>query len=209
MTRVELTFSHFKEMQKNGYTVDILYLLKLVQKEKCDLQAMCQGDPKLEAMYQSIMRKGLLSSTGKLTLEGKALLDFISKPGTESFEKMKMLDDTEFVKFWNAFPGTDIFTYKGKSFSGSRTLRVNRDECKLRLRKILDEGEYTIDELVQALQLDVLQKKENSFKTGTNRLSYMQSSITYINQRSFEPFIELIKSGYQFESEEKTGGTDI
>lgn len=210
MTRVELTFSHFKELQKNGYSVDILFLLRLVFKEKCDLQAMCQGDPKLEAIYQSVVRKGLLSSSGKLTLEGKALLEFISKPVDEKYEKMKTIDDSEFMKWWNSYPGTDTFVHNGKSFAGTRTLRNNKDECKIRLRKILDEGEYTIDELVEALKLDVLQKKENSFKTGTNRLTYMQNSLTYLNQRSFEPYIELIKEGYKIEQTPKPiGGIDI
>jgi len=56
----------------------------------------------------------------------------------------------------------------------------------------------------------VAQKKENSVKTGTNRLSYMQNSFTYLNQRSFEPFIELIKEGGKVEETDKpVGGTDV
>jgi hypothetical protein len=74
----------------------------------------------------------------------------------------------------------------------------------------LEEGEYTLEELVEALRFDVLQKKENSVKTNTNKLTYMQNSLTYLNQRSFEPFIELIKEGVKIqESETPVGGTDI
>jgi hypothetical protein len=38
----------------------------------------------------------------------------------------------------------------------------------------------------------------------------MQNSLTYLNQRSFEPFIELLKEGYTVEDKAPTnGGTDI
>jgi hypothetical protein len=51
---------------------------------------------------------------------------------------------------------------------------------------------------------------DNTVKTKTNKLTYMQSSITYLNQRSFEPFIELIKEGAKIEESTKpVGGVDI
>ena len=49
--------------------------------------------------------------------------------------------------------------------------------------------------MVEALEYEVVQKKENSVKAGENKLKYMQNSLTYLNQRTFEPFIELIKEG--------------
>jgi hypothetical protein len=56
----------------------------------------------------------------------------------------------------------------------------------------------------------VLQKKENSVKQRSNKLTYLQNSATYLNQRSYEPFIELIKEGAQIEEAPKIiGGTDI
>jgi hypothetical protein len=80
----------------------------------------------------------------------------------------------------------------------------------LKFDKILEEGEYTAKDLIDSLNLDVLQKKENSVKTGTNRLTYMQNSLTYLNQRSFEPFIDLLKENYNVEDKAPTnGGTDI
>jgi hypothetical protein len=121
----------------------------------------------------------------------------------------KKVDD-EFERWWKAYPGTDTFSYKGKSFSGSRSMRVKKDECKVKLKKILEEGEYTIDELIAALEFEVLQKKENSLKTGTNKLSFQQNSLTYLNQRTFEPFIELVRAGETIkESQPVAGGTDI
>jgi len=116
----------------------------------------------------------------------------------------------EFDRWWKTYPGTDIFTYKGKNFTGGRTLRVQKDECQAKLDKILAENEYTIDELIAALEYEVLQKKENSVKTGTNRLAFMQGTVTYLTQRSFEPFIELIREGKTIIEEPVIkGATDI
>lgn len=119
-------------------------------------------------------------------------------------------DNDLFEAWWKVYPGTDTFTHKGVSFTGSRGLRVNKEECKLKFDKILGEGEYTADVMIEALQFDILQKKENSVKTKTNKVTYMQNSLTYLNQRTFEPFIELIKEGAKIEESTKpVGGIDI
>ena len=89
-------------------------------------------------------------------------------------------------------------------------MRVRKEDCKVKFKKILEEGEYTIDDLIAALEYEVLQKKENSLKTGANKLTFQQNSLTYLNQRTFEPFIELVKAGETIkESQVVTGGTDI
>jgi len=41
-------------------------------------------------------------------------------------------------------------------------------------------------------------------------LKNMQNSLTYLNQRSYEPFIELIKEGAKIEEAPQiVGGTDV
>ena len=89
-------------------------------------------------------------------------------------------------------------------------MRVKKEDCKVKFNNVLSEGEYTAGELIAALQYEVLQKKENSLKTKVNRLTFMQNSLTYLNQRSFEPFIELIREGKTIkESPEPIKGMDI
>ena len=95
------------------------------------------------------------------------------------------------------------------TFTGSRTLRNSKDDCRLKFDKILLEGEYTPEQLIEALSFDVLQKKEASVKEKTNKLKYMQNSLTYLNQRSYEPFIELIQEGAVIKETQQIGGTDI
>ena len=76
--------------------------------------------------------------------------------------------------------------------------------------KILLEGDYTSEQLVEALKYDVQSKKDNSISTGTNNLTFMQNSLTYLNKKTFEPFIEIIKEGKEIKNNDYyAGSTDI
>lgn len=208
MNLQKITFSHFNEIHKSGYTLDHIYLLIQVEAE-VDVKALCNESPKLEALYQGIHRKGLITREGKLTMTGKELLEFVRKEHEHvKLEKKKPIA-SDFELWWKAYPGTDTFSYQGKSFTGTRSLRTKKDDCKAKLNKILEEGECTLDELVQALEFEVLQKKMNSLKEKTNKLTFMQNSLTYLNQRTFEPFIELIRANVKLVPQTETGSTDI
>jgi hypothetical protein len=199
---------HFKEILKQGYSADIIFLLEMIE-QGLEVKQYC-NTPKLEVLWQTIERKQLVTETMHLSADAKALLDFIRSEEPSSEIVQVRIEDEKFDKWWKAYPGTDTFTYKGKSFQGTRAMRVKKEECKGKMMIILQEGEYSIDDLIKALEFDVLQKKENSIKTGANKLTYMQNSLTYLNQRSFEPFIELVKQGAVVqETVNTTGGTDI
>lgn len=203
-----LTFSHFKELTKAGYSLDMLFFIKLIE-EGHDPDEMCADDAKMKMLYQTVRRKGLLSESNKVTIIGKQVLSFLNEEVEVKIPKKKK-NDTDFDVWWTTYPGTDTFTYKGESFTGTRGMRVKKEDCKIKFNNILQEGEYTAGELIAALQYEILQKKENSLKTKTNRLTFMQNSLTYLNQRSFEPFIELIREGKTIkESPEPVKGMDI
>lgn len=205
---LKISAYHFEELIKKGYSLDIIYLLKLIE-QRFDIEPLCEGSMKIAALYQTLIRKGLVSENDKITLQGEELLKFIDSKEATRIVKRKPAT-TEFEDWWKAYPGTDTFEHRGKRFTGARSLRQNKEECRLKFDKILLEGEYTAAQLKQALEFDVLQKKESSFKTNSNKLTYMQNSLTYLNQRSFEPFIELIKEGAVIEETHKpTGSTDI
>ena len=206
---IKVTPYHFEQLLKDGFTLDMIFLLKLID-EEFDIKTLAEGGPKTDMLCQTLRRKGLMSEQFKITVLGRNLLEFMNSRAKTSKIVKKTQTFAEFERWWAAFPGTDIFTHKGKSFSGGRTLRVYKDDCQLKLDAILAEGEYTVDQLIAALEYEVLQKKENSFKTGTNRLTYMQGSLTYLNQRSFQNYIELINQGVVIkEADEPIKGMDI
>jgi hypothetical protein len=176
--------------------------------EQVDLSSIVNNSARIAALHQSLIRKGLISDNDeRLTIMGKELLSFIKTEGEVKIVKKKASVD-EFETWWKTFPGTDTFTHKGRKFTGSRSLRQNKEDCKIKFNKILLEGDYTAKQLTDALQYDVDQKKDASIKQGTNKLTFMQNSLTYLNQRSYEPFIELINEGIELDSTPQSG-TDI
>jgi hypothetical protein len=166
---------------------------------------------KIASVYQSLIRKALITKDDeKLTVLGRDLLVFMdTKMNTKIVRRRPAT--TDFEEWWKTYPGTDGFEHKGKSFKGTRALRLHKDDCRLKFDKILLEGEYTAAQLIAALNFEVNQKKETSITENTNRLKFMQGSSVYLNQRAFEPFIELINDGATItEAKLKpTGGTDI
>ena len=206
--KLNLSPWHFEELIKKSYSLDHIFLLKLIE-QQIDIQPLCDGSMKIAALLSGLIRKGLISEHDeKITTIGKELLIFIDSKEEKKIVKQKPAT-TEFNDWWLTYPGTDTFTHKNKTFSGSRTLRQNKDECRLKYDKILLEGEYTSSQLIEALKFDVLQKKEASLKENTNKLTYMQNSFTYLNQRSYEAFIELINAGIIIKETRSNGSTDI
>lgn len=205
---IKLTPFHFEEIVKKGYSLDHIFILQAIE-GGLDIAPLSEKSAKIEALVSTCKRKGLLSEDGKLTIEGKGILDFLTTKTTEKFAK-KNTAPTSFDDFWNTFPGTDTFKVGDRVFKGSRSLRVNKDQCQIKWNKIINEGEYKPEVIIKAIKLDIAQKKEMSVKKGENKLTYMQNSLTYLNQRSYEPFIDLLSDQELSQQEpEKTIYTGI
>ena len=210
MNLSSLTLSHFEFLHNSGYNLDHVYLLIQIEH---GLDLSQNENPKMKALHQGIYRKGLITEDGKLTLRGKELLKYVNEteeqPVAKPLKKLKIPKEN-FEAWWKAYPGTDTFTHKNTKFTGTRSIRTKKDDCKAKFDNIIAEGEYTVQEMISALEYEVLQKKENSIKHKTNKLTFMQNSLTYLNQRTFEPFIELIREGHKVEeTPTNIGGTDI
>ena len=192
--KFNLTAFHFRELIVKSYSLDHIFLLKMIH-EQFDLSILVKESAKIAALKQSLIRKGLITETeDKLTTLGVELLVFIDSKESKKIEKKKV-DDSKFEEFWSNFPGTNNFTHHGHSFTGDRSLRINKDDCRIKFDKVLLENEYTSEELIGALKLHILKIKEESVKTNVNKLTYLHNSSTYLSQRDYEPFIELIQQG--------------
>lgn len=208
--KLNVTPQQFEELIKRGYNLDVIFLLKLID-EQYDVSPLCEGSMKIGSVYQTLIRKALITKDDeKITTLGKDLLEFMDAKSTGKLIKRKPAT-TDFEEWWKNYPGTDSFEYKGKKFTGTRAIRKGKDECRLKFDKILLEGEYTAQQLIAALNYELLQKKESSVSTNSNRMTFMQNSVTYLNQRAFEAYIELINDGAKIDiaPQKPTGGTDI
>ena len=208
--KLSVTPEQFEELIKRGYNLDVIFLLKLVD-EQFDVSPLCDASMKVGSVYHSLVRKGLITADDeKLTLVGKDLLEFMNSKSTGRIVRRKPAS-TDFEEWWKNYPGTDKVEYKGKIYPGTRSLRLYKDDCRLKFDKILLEGECTAAELIEALKNEVLQKKEASIATNSNRLTFMMGSSVYLNQRAFQGFVDLIRDGAKIDiaPQKPQGGTDI
>jgi hypothetical protein len=197
----------FKELIKRSYSLDLIYLLKLIE-EQYDVQPLYEDSMKISALYQSLIRHGFITpEEEKITIAGKDLLKWFEDASGTKIIKRKPLT-TDFEEWWKHYPPTDSFEIDGKVFKGTRALRKGKEECRRKFKTIIEEGEYTAQQLIDALKYEVNQKVERSVKERKNIMSYMQGSIPYLNQRTFEGFIELMKQE-PTEPSVQTGPTDI
>jgi|TARA_R100000084_G_scaffold109265_2_gene75108 hypothetical protein len=205
--KLHITPEQFEQLIKRSYSLDVIYLLKLID-AKYDVKPLYEDSMRLSAIYQSLVRKGLITKDDeKITIIGKDLLKFVGEDNNQTKFVKKKPNATAFDEWWKLYPGTDTFTYQGRKFSGTRALRKDKQACKIKFNNILNEGDYTAEQLIEALKIEISQKVNMSMKTKQNRLTYMQNSLTYLNQRTFEAFIELI--GEDTKPAEPTGSTDI
>lgn len=205
--KLQMTIEKLQELLNRGYSVDHIVVLKAID-EGIDISENIKENPKIDLLYQALVRKALIFEENKLTITGKELLVFVDSKDKKRIAKPKVAS-SEFDLWWDAYPRTDTFEYKGKKFTGSRSFRVGKDDCRTKFSKILLEGEYSAQQLVDALNLEVFQKKERSVKENNNKMNYMQNSLTYLNQRTFEGFIELLKQGVTITETKTIGATDI
>jgi len=164
---------------KKGYTLDMVYMMILVD-GRFDIKALRKSSVKIENIHKSLIVKGLVTEEGILSVPGKEILQFIESEKSELV--LTKPSDDHFLTWWKTFPGTDTFREGGKTFVGSRALKSSKDECRLKFNAILQEGEYTAEQLIGALALDIKQKKAMSVKVNTNKLTYLQNSLTYLRR---------------------------
>lgn len=192
-----------------------LYLLEAFEEGK-DLSKYLEN-PKMESWRQTLLRKGYINENGKVLNPGLNLLEVIRKSLSKKNEKLDKNvsnEETPFDLWWKQYPGTNNFEVNGKRFKGTRTFRVEKDTCRLLYTRIVNSGEYTDNEMLEALKLEVETRKEESYKTGEDKLKYLQNSATYLRQYSFDPYVELVRSGVKTQQKQSnqvdySGGINI
>lgn len=192
-----ITPYHFLELLKSGVNLDMLFTLELIEKD-IDVDYFFDKSFQGGDILQSLVRKGYISdSLREITTEGRALLEFTRRDPDVKVKLKKKVIITEdvFDKFWDAYPTTDNIVKDNKIIiKGTRAIRKGKkDELKVKLGKILAEGQYTIEDIVRALNFEVDQKIQESIRRRENKLSYMQNPEAYLNQRTFEAYIEISK----------------
>lgn len=88
--KLHITPEQFEQLIKRSYSLDVIYLLKLID-AKYDVKPLYEDSMRLSAIYQSLVRKGLITKDDeKITIIGKDLLKFVGEDNNQTkFVKKK------------------------------------------------------------------------------------------------------------------------
>lgn len=178
-----------------GFDLNMLYLLERAY--IAPLKTEFCANPKIKAWEQTLIRKGLITVEGEITEEGKKVYGILSsssgevvaeykKEKKEKVEKVK----SDFDRWWDTYPSTDNFVYKNKQFKGSRSMKVKKADCMNKFREIIAEGKWKADDIIAGTFNHMEIAKEDSYRRGENKLSYIANSERYLRERMFEGFIK-------------------
>jgi hypothetical protein len=137
--------------------------------------------------------RGLISKKGILPA-GEAFYKQICDTKLETPVSKKVKEeaiDNGFSEFWNSYPASANFSYRGMTFKSERALRSNKQVCEMLYNAAISKGEVTKEQILAALKYQVREAKEASFKTGTNKLQFFPGVEPYLRQEKYMAFIEV------------------
>jgi len=189
--KLDITDAHFVELHKKGYTTDMVVILSWINKE-LSVEHIIKESKKVEVVIKTMIRKGLITEEFKMTKLGIEILDFVSKKTNKKLIKPKV-HATKFDEWWEVFPANDYFKINNKTFGPTRTIRQDKETCRLLFNKLVLDKTYTAQEIIDATLYDINLKKERSYKTNSNQLKFLQNSATYLRRKIFDGFVGLDK----------------
>lgn len=190
-----IKLSHLKKLEENRLTLNHLFVLEKI----------CKGEgEKVSKMNElkALERKELIIST-VLTEKGKQFYEDLS--GEEAnveitnppVEELSLTKKQLFDLWWGtrqiegAYPTTSYFSYEGKVFEGTRKMNVRKADTYKNFCNIIDKGEYTGEEIIQATKNHMLMVKRESLKTRSNKMQYVYNSERYLREKAFEGYLNI------------------
>jgi hypothetical protein len=150
---------------------------------------------KWKGIAQTLIRFQYISEDGLITIKGKEIYESLCNRGVidENTKNIReIMTKDYFEEWWKLYPVSDGFKRGDKKFGISRSLKVygKKADHRKKLEAIINEGQHTWKDLIEALETEILYRKDESCRSGDNKLKYMHNSLTYIIQRDFEAWIE-------------------
>ena len=121
----------------------------------------------------------------------------------EEASKTKSTKITKSIEDWYkeyrlCFP-TNILEEIGKSGEGSSLRRGNKKTIIKRIKERINDG-YDMDSLIKAAKFEVWMRKEQSKKTGENKLEFMKRMEAWINDtENIDTMIERMTASKEFQ----------
>lgn len=193
-----VTIKQFEDAVSLGLDLNLLYMLSWAHSWKevdWHIRMEWKG-AKIKAWEQTLIRKGYLTEGGEITESGEKIYKALISSEREEVvvykrEKKEKKEKTltKFDEWWKVYPATDNFVYKNKQFKGSQSKKVKKEMCMAKFKEIVEEGIYTADEVIAATFNHISLAKEESYRKGSNQVSFIANSERYLRERMFEGYL--------------------
>lgn len=186
--------NQIRALGKANMTLNHLYVLDLLNAgREYDANAIqvipTIRDVKLLKDRFLIDEKGITTLGVKFYQEIAAIKDEPLEKGMK--KKVKEVVENRFSEFWDIFPGSANFTYRGMSFKSSRALKANKQVCQMLYNSAVIQGVATEDQIINATKFMVEEAKKESFETGINKLQYLSSCEVFLRQGKYLAFADV------------------
>lgn len=137
--------------------------------------------------YNAVSKSTLLSLSALVSLR-----ECLASLGEKKEKKKVTIEFTpEFEKWWKEYPTMD-FIFRGKRFTGTRILKENKERCFIRYQEIIAVGNFTHEQLLNSLKVEVQARKIASFRhthPHYNDFQFMKASMSYLNSGAYKNYI--------------------
>lgn len=98
----------------------------------------------------------------------------------------------EWAETWALWPSTNNYEYRGKKYTGSRSMKGNQVVCMNMTVNLWKEKRCTVEEFQRAIKNQVLAVKVESHKTGDNKMQYMNALEVWIRQEKWKYWKDVV-----------------
>lgn len=199
------------ECEASGINLELLILLeKFYNNDNSFLYDYINIGKRNEVNIQALTRKGFIITKNlwfEISLKGKELYErcLLASTGidTSTIQSNEDLLDSQFKEWYKLYPATSKWEYNGKEFSGSRVLKQFQNKCKETYLDILNQNEYSHQDMINGLKYELKMRKEDSIKTGDNKLNYMKGALPSLNAGIYKSYIEAYKNNPSYLDNDK------
>ena len=169
--------NQIRALGKMGMSLNHFYVLDLLNASRESYPDAIQTLPTIRDV-KLLKDRFLIDDKGISPLGQKVYQEIAAiKDGEvqDTKKKIKEVVENRFEEFWDAYPASANFIYRGMSFKSSRALKANKQVCQM-----LYNSAIMVEEA-----------KKESFEIGTNKLAFLPGIEVYLRQQKYLAFADV------------------
>lgn len=195
---IEITQGQYNEIKKLKLTINHIWWL---QKSRSGPVPITVPEVKMLINRFLVGSNGLCTETGEQTW--KSIEQAVESP-LKAIRLTSIVSEevlNSFNQLWASWPGTDNYSYNGKTFTGNRTLKSNKQVCLQLFNGIIGAGKWTGEQIIGAAQKQIESIKVQSYNTGQNKMTYLPALEPWLRQGKYEVWAETEATSWTIKKE--------